>query len=216
MENHSNGGASARGQHTTCGDNLDIARRRSAIRFGSLYKTHPIVQRIERYRPLRNRGNSYRPTILTSTATLAEGFARPILHIPTLDSGPPLRFDNKELAAQRFRTWAQSIPPNHIAVYTDGSRLSPKGAPHISLGVGYVYSIYRYQKLVQAGCRPLYKAEVFDAEAEGAAAGLAKAAELFPQDPITVCLDNSAVLYGLQGNPYPLIPKRIPGILCHR
>lgn len=180
---------------------LEIARRRHSLRLGSLFAEHPLVQRIQQHRPLRNRGNPARPTILTSASALVGSFPRPVLRPPTYLDGPAPSFRDKEEAAEKFKVWADSLPPNHTVVYTDGSRLSMRGDPHTSLGVGYGYAIYRDKKLVHAGCRPLDRAEVFDAEAEGAAKGVAKASELFPQDPITVCLDNSAVIYGLHGNP---------------
>jgi ribonuclease HI len=180
---------------------LDIARRRHALRLGSLPAEHPLVNRILNYRSQRDRGNPARPTILTSAGSLADQFPRPVSYEPKHHDGPALRFDDKKKAAVAFTKWADSVDPKHTVVYTDGSRLSQRGDPHTALGVGYGYAIYRDRQLVHAGCRPLDRAEVFDAEAEGAAAGVAKASSLYPQDPITVCLDNSAVLYGLHGNP---------------
>ncbi|KAK1952021.1 hypothetical protein LY78DRAFT_594489, partial [Colletotrichum sublineola] len=68
---------------------------------------------------------------------------------------------------------------------------------------GYGYAIYVGRNLIHCGCRPLLKAEVFDVEAEGAWAGLCAAIRLATPDThaITVCLDNYAVIYCLDGAP---------------
>ncbi|WPJ64055.1 hypothetical protein SMAC4_13729 [Sordaria macrospora] len=71
--------------------------------------------------------------------------------------------------------------------------------------VGFGYVIFQGQTELGRGCGQLEYAEVFDAEAEGARYGLKAAVALFPEAQarprITVCLDNTSVIRGLQGTP---------------
>ncbi|PNP54015.1 hypothetical protein FNYG_15652 [Fusarium nygamai] len=177
---------------------LNNNRRRHALRLGTLPTGHPLVSRILNHKPLRDRGNGTAPTTLTEVTSLASGFPRPVLYAPTY-ADTPLALKPKDDAAKDVMEWLNSVEPNRTVVYTDGSKTLLDDKSRIGTGYGYV--LYRNNKIVHAGCRPLDKAEVFDAEAEGAAHGLLRATQLFPQDPITVCLGNAAVLHGLQGKP---------------
>ena len=97
---------------------------------------------------------------------------------------------SKEEAADAFRAWAASIPSLDVVLYTDGSKLE-NGAT----GAGYV----AYQGAIEITRRAIplgIKAEVFDAEAIAALAGVEAVMTLSTVSYATnlwVCLDNLEV-----------------------
>ncbi|KAM9873607.1 hypothetical protein VDGL01_12316 [Verticillium dahliae] len=175
---------------------LDMARTRHALRLGTLDKGHPLVPRILNYTARRNRGNAVRPTILTEAATSVPLFPRPIL-CPRIHATPPTQA-TKEEATKAFNTWTARLPLTHLLVFTDVSQIGRK--------TGYGYAVYQgpSHDSIRAGCRPLPHAGVFDAEAEGARAGLVACLQNCIQEDtsaITVCLDNTSVIWCLNGTP---------------
>lgn len=174
---------------------LDQARSRHALRLGTLDHRHPLTERVATHRPLHNRGNAIRPTTLTDAAAQVPAFPRPELQ-PRQRDKPPPQYRNKEFFARRFHQWIATLTDADITVYSDGSQLEGRS--------GFGYALYKGQSNtpLHTGCRPLPQAEVFDAEIEGARAGLRAATTLTPSaSTITVCLDNTAAINCLQGSP---------------
>ncbi|KAK0369583.1 RNA-directed DNA polymerase from transposon x-element [Colletotrichum limetticola] len=98
----------------------------------------------------------------------------------------------KEEAAKAFERWLKTVPESHSIVFSDGSRAT-NGA------VGYGFVIYRDSKRIAQGCGRLGLAEVFDAEVEGARAGLRRALLTNRGHPIHICIDNTSVIQGIRG-----------------
>jgi hypothetical protein len=86
----------------------------------------------------------------------------------------------------------------HTKVFTDGSQIAPEKT-------GYRYAVFRGRNdLIHTGCRPLPNAEVFEAEIEGALAGLKSALsfrKLETTTGVTVCLDNTSAISCFNGAP---------------
>ena len=138
-------------------------------------------------------------------------FARRVLSLPASEQVNPLQYPpwlpreprtaiqdrigapcgrSKEQAAAEFMTFYQSIPPNDIVLFSDGSKLSDG-----STGGGYVG--YQAGRQICRGSFSLgLNKEVFDAEAEAALAGVKDASACptarFAND-LWVCLDNLEV-----------------------
>ncbi|KDN63501.1 hypothetical protein CSUB01_12226 [Colletotrichum sublineola] len=177
---------------------LDFARQRHGLRLGTLDINHPLVTRASEHRRRNQKGGPVRPTILTHLMDNTPSFPRPALQNRTYKrlSTYQAEGQTKDCAAVDHKEWMRATPPTHITVYTDGSQQDPS-----ETGFGYV--VFRGEELVHQGRRRLPRAEVYDAEVEGARAGLKAALRHRHRgtDGITVCLDNSAVIYGLDGSP---------------
>ncbi|OHW97429.1 reverse transcriptase RNaseH [Colletotrichum incanum] len=98
----------------------------------------------------------------------------------------------KKEAAKAFHAWLRTVPDSHMVVFSDGSRAT-NGA------TGYGFVIYRGNRRVAQGCGRLGLAEVFDAEAEGARAGLRRALLTSQGRPIHIRIDNTSVIQGIRG-----------------
>ncbi|KAJ3495815.1 hypothetical protein NLG97_g3121 [Lecanicillium saksenae] len=93
----------------------------------------------------------------------------------------------KEKAIEQMKRWS-STAAHGIAVYSDGSKSERDRG-------GYGFVVYRDKRVIAKGKDQIGKGEVFDAEVTGALEGLrAAAAQRQPDEQITVCIDNTAVI----------------------
>ena len=166
-------------------------RRRHGFRLGKVDKNHPLVGRI----PLQARKEATR---LQRCCQLVPNSQRPALVKPSFKK-PPQRGD-KEEEAHLFRQWLlERDEHSDLVIYSDGSQLKDHGLARTGWGFtirkgGTTQEVYRNKgRLLQA--------EVVDAEAHGALQGLAAARAIGRQKCLFVCLDNTSVVDGLNGNP---------------
>lgn len=96
--------------------------------------------------------------------------------------------------AKLFREWQSQLPDTHLVVFSDGSKL-------LTGAVGWGYAVYQGRRKIKQGKGRLGIAEVFDGEVEGALNSLREALCIYSGYPIHVCLDNTAVIQGLLGEP---------------
>lgn len=207
---------------------LEAARSRYSLRLHSLDEDHPLVSRSLEVR-LNRRKRPYRPTNLQRAYRVCPDFPRPLLQ-PPIYTGSMAKdpvTDSKEIAAKKFKEWFATLPPEEIVVFSDGSRTggehrrpgevghnaqpepidpdSDDEHPNTEPQVGFGYVIFQAGLIIEEGFGQLQNAEVFDAEAEGARYALRTAVEIAESLPlrprITLCLDNSAVLWCLNGTP---------------
>lgn len=181
---------------------LNNIRARHSLRLGTLDARHPLVTRITGHRPQRNRRQAVtvKPTTLTDAASLTPAMDRPSLCPPDFSLRHPRQLDNKDQAALHFTERQKTVDANHLTVFSDGSKLS-----NDSDKCGYGFALYRGTAAtpIHTHCRGLVRAEVYDAEAEGALAGLRKALAVSTANTtgISVCLDNTSVIRCLDGTP---------------
>lgn len=178
---------------------LEKCRLRQAHRLKAVDDNHPLVPRILPIKILKGRGTGgfQRPkTKLQLALKLLPDFPRPKLVIPRFAPGSTARVANnsKNEAAKAFERWVTSLPDTHLVVYSNGSK-SEEG------NVGYGYVICRGKDKIAQGKGRLSDAKVFDGEAKGAIHGLKHAMKLHQGKPIHVCLNNTAVITGLRGDP---------------
>ena len=172
---------------------LEGIRRRSAARLASLDSYHPLVSRAMSRPPRRHCALR----LQTLPGFVPAGCPRPRL----LLGQPPRKNQQlpKEEAAATFRQWHSSLPKEDLVVFSDGSR-SQNG----EIGYGFVLceaaDLYSKRPIASLAAR-LGDAEVFDAEAAGALAGLEAALSIPGTHTVHVCLDNTAALAGLLGAP---------------
>ena len=145
-------------------------------------------------------GGAQKPkTNLHHTRDLLPEIDRPRLYPPRFTPGSrlePTRGMTKEDAATAFKAWFAGLPSWDITVFSDGSKTAE--------GLGYGYAIYEGQTLVEEGRGSLDSCGVvFDAEALGALRGLDKARQLYPDAPITLCIDNTATIWCIQKDASP-------------
>jgi ribonuclease HI len=177
---------------------LDGIQRRLGQRLRSVDQEHPLVSRIARrpFPPGRGYGG-LQPlrTRIQRAARLLPAFPRPQL-LPKRHRPTPSTLANKgtkEDTAKAFKRWLETVPNNHLIVYSDGSK-SPTDA------VGWGYAIYRANRKIAEGMGRLGLAEVFDGEAEGARQGLHCARRIDRTAQVHICIDNTSVIHGLQGD----------------
>lgn len=180
---------------------LDKIRNRLAFRLRAVDERHPLIGRLAP-KPVtrgRNTGGLIRArTRMQRAADLLPPFPRPKLLMQQYAPGSresPTGGQSKEDAAKAFRAWLRTLPDTHTVVYSDGSQLEGR--------TGYGYALYRGRHNIRHGCGRLRQAEVFDGEVEGARHGLRAALRINNGHPIHVCLDNTAVIRGLKGEPPP-------------
>jgi ribonuclease HI len=177
---------------------LDKARLNFSIRLRAVDQNHPLVHRISRrkVRAGKKHGELQQPrTRLQHAALLLPDFPRPRFpqnRAGTTSGGPPA-YGSKADEAKAFRKWQNQLPDTHIVVFSDGSKLTTDA-------VGWGFAIYRGRRKIDQGRGRLGIAEVFDGEVEGALQGLRQALRICSSQPIHVCLDNTAVIQGLQGD----------------
>jgi len=179
---------------------LEEARRRYAVRLRTIHADHPLANR---QTPIINtvgprKGLTQRlHTNIQFTASLVQEIQRPILYAPRYKKGSrlePTRGVPKEKAAEEFTTWFKNLDPWEITVFSDGSQTKE------GLGLGFV--VYEGQTRVSEGKASLNPCGVvFDAEALGALRGLQRATELYPDTPVTLCMDNTAAIWCAQKDP---------------
>jgi ribonuclease HI len=197
---------------------LQAVRTRHALRLRALDIQHPLAQRCITPR-VNQRKSALRPTVLQTTTDLCLNFPRPLLQRPvfsgTAHKNPA--YANKARAAVDFRKWLEKVGPNELVVYSDGSMITNEPHPRVGSGrpasndspeparVGFGYAIYRGNKVCAQRYGRLVQSEVFDAEVEGARHALRTtlfiAKRMHDSPKITVCLDNTSVIWGLRGTP---------------
>jgi ribonuclease HI len=180
---------------------LEEIRLRFALRLYRVDDMHPLVSRMAP--PLVERGvrSGTRHRARTKVQLAAEecgGFDRPVLAGPRYTTGSrtdPTEGDNKKSAALKFLKWYSELPPGEVVVFTDGSK-GEKG-----LGYGYIVMQSGRDEPIAEGKGKLDDCGVvFDAEALGAWRGLERALqEAIPGTRVTVCLDNTGVIWCLRG-----------------
>ncbi len=121
---------------------------------------------------------------------------RPTLRMPHFSPG--YRTDStlgvsKAIAAEQFKEWWQSLPPEDIAIFSDGSEQYKDGLR----GVGYGFVVYQNAHKLSEGLGTISStSHVFDAEAIGAWKGL----QTVLQDPalygcrLWMCIDSTSVI----------------------
>lgn len=101
--------------------NLEEANLRFAARLRRLDSYHPLVERMEA--PPVSRGSKTLPTRLQRTDSILPAAPRPQLLLPQYahaqHCGPLI---SKEEAARDFTRWLQSMSPEDIIAYSDGSK----------------------------------------------------------------------------------------------
>ena len=163
---------------------LDSTRRRFAARLQTLDTSHPLAQ--------RSIPGGLKMTRLQRTAASLPKAPRPKL----LPKAPAAQthYKSKKEAAEEFNKWFDFLPSKDTVVFSDGSKTKD--------GIGWGYSIWRNGRQLAGGSGGLKLAEVFDAEARAALEGLKRALRLTNSQHTThVCLDNTAAIQGLLGNP---------------
>ena len=185
----------------TAGLALKEVRLRFALRLKTVDEKHPLA--VGTQVPListgSKRGTPHRlRTRLQVSANALDAVARPTLAGPRYTLGSrinPTGGLDKNKAAKAFMQWFKAQGPGDLTVFSDGS----KGED----GIGYGYVVYRGWEAepVCSGRASLDgKSVVYDAEVIGACRGLqAACAVAEPDDEITVCLDNTAAIWGLRG-----------------
>jgi hypothetical protein len=122
------------------------------------------------------RGRGSRPakyiTKLQRVGKLLPGIPRPILREPHFSPGcrrDPTEGIPKKEAAECFKEWWRTLPPEDVTVFSDGSERHKDGLR----GVGYGFAIYQHNKKLSQGYATISaESHVFDAEAIGAWKGL--------------------------------------------
>ncbi|KAI1839674.1 hypothetical protein JX266_014115 [Neoarthrinium moseri] len=123
---------------------------------------------------------------------------RPQLTRPSFTKAP--RRSDKEREEKLFRAWlAERDEQNDLTVYSDAAQIKEHGLAR----TGWGYSIRKGGTMneIYRGKGRLHQAEVVDAEVHGAMQGLAAARAIGRHKRIYVCLDNTAVVDGLNGTP---------------
>jgi hypothetical protein len=87
---------------------------------------------------------------------------------PGCTSNPTLGA-TKAIAAEQFKEWWRSLPPEDVTIFSDGSEQYKDG----QRGVGYGFAIYQYGRKISDGLGTICSvSHLFDAEAVGAWKGL--------------------------------------------
>jgi ribonuclease HI len=189
---------------------LEEAKLRFAHRLQVLDPLHPLVSRLSPGNQTRGRHAGEPKRKVTKLHVLNDilpPIKRPVLTIPRCPPGSridPTKGKTKEEAKEAFLGWLDELSTDDLVIYSDGSQLPPAtrgGIPR----KGYGYAIYQKETLLCTGYGRLHDTSVvFDAEALGALKGLRRALTL-PEytglQRITVCLDNTAAIWCLRGNP---------------
>ncbi|KAI1687481.1 Exo-endo-phos-2 multi-domain protein [Pyrenophora tritici-repentis] len=134
-------------------------------------------------------------------AQLLPATPRNVLASPHFSDGSrqdPTQGQGKDIAAQNFTIWWESLGQETITVFSDGSEQQINGTRVVTYG----YAIYQGQAAVATGQGSLNAlSHVFDAEAIGACRGLKHALQLSlpSQREIVLCIDSTAVIWGIRG-----------------
>lgn len=179
---------------------LQQIQRRASLRLRLLDKAHPLVGRTM---IIRGRWGSAPKTLnlkpkvtrLQRMAQLEEECERPQLLQQSYTNTPQRTMQGKERGAKEFIESLKQDPPGTIHIYSDGSSMDSKTA--------WAFVAYRHGARIHTQSGSLNKAEVFDAEIRGAAEGLAWAAanaEALQATKVTLCIDNTSVIQGIDGH----------------
>ncbi|KAF7574024.1 hypothetical protein PtrM4_056470 [Pyrenophora tritici-repentis] len=134
-------------------------------------------------------------------AQLLPATPRNVLASPHFSYGSrqdPTQGQGKDIAAQNFTIWWESLGQETITVFSDGSEQQINGTRVVTYG----YAIYQGQAAVATGQGSLNAlSHVFDAEAIGACRGLKHALQLSlpSQREIVLCIDSTSVIWGIRG-----------------
>ncbi|KAI1665703.1 Exo-endo-phos-2 domain containing protein [Pyrenophora tritici-repentis] len=129
-------------------------------------------------------------------AQLLPATPRNVLASPHFSYGSrqdPTQGQGKDIAAQNFTIWWESLGQETITVFSDGSKQQINGTKVVTYG----YAIYQGQAAVATGQGLLNAlSHVFDAEAIGACRGLKHALQLSlpSQREIVLCIDSTSVI----------------------
>ena len=183
---------------------LEEAKARFALRLQTVDRHHPLAQRTLVPTALRGRGaGQKRPcTKIHRLGSLLPAVPRPELRMPHFSRGcrtNPTLGATKAAAAEQFKEWWRSLPPEDVTVFSDGSEQYKDG----QRGVGFGYVVYQHTRKVSEGLGTICSvSHVFDAEAVGAWKGL----QAVLQDPtlqghrIWMCIDSTSVIWCMRGN----------------
>ena len=99
----------------------------------------------------------------------------------------------KAIAAEQFKEWWRSLPPEDVTVFSDGLEQYKDG----QRGVGYGFAIYQHARKISDGLGTICSvSHVFDAEAVGAWKGLQAVLRdpTFRSRRIWMCIDSTSVI----------------------
>ncbi|KAF7573981.1 hypothetical protein PtrM4_056040 [Pyrenophora tritici-repentis] len=160
---------------------LEEAKLRFAVHLRTIDDKHPLTNRTTLPLVIRGRaaGNRRIPrSKVQRVAQLLPATPRNVLASPHFSDGSrqdPTQGQGKDIAAQNFTTWWESLGQETITVFSDGSEQQINGTRVVTYG----YAIYQGQAAVATGQGSLNAlSHVFDAEAIGACRGLKHALQL--------------------------------------
>ncbi|KAI1514544.1 RVT-1 domain containing protein [Pyrenophora tritici-repentis] len=186
---------------------LEEAKLRFAVHLRTIDDKHPLTNRTTLPLVIRGRaaGNRRIPrSKVQRVAQLLPATPRNVLASPHFSYGSrqdPTQGQGKDIAAQNFTIWWESLGQETITVFSDGSEQQINGTRVVTYG----YAIYQGQAAVATGQGSLNAlSHVFDAEAIGACRGLKHALQLSlpSQREIVLCIDSTSsasVIWGIRG-----------------
>lgn len=183
---------------------LEEAKLRFTVHLRTIDDKHPLTNRTTLSLVIRGRaaGNRRIPrSKVQRVAQLLPATPRNVLASPHFSDGSrqdPTQGQGKDIAAQHFTTWWESLGQETITVFSDGSEQQINGTRVVTYG----YAIYQGQATVATGQGSLNAlSHVFDAEAIGACRGLKHALQLSlpSQREIVLCIDSTSVIWGIRG-----------------
>ncbi|KAF7572879.1 hypothetical protein PtrM4_077840 [Pyrenophora tritici-repentis] len=183
---------------------LEEAKLRFAVHLRTIDDKHPLTNRTTLPLVIRGRaaGNRRIPrSKVQRVAQLLPATPRNVLASPHFSDGSrqdPTQGQGKDIAAQNFTIWWESLGQETITVFSDGSEQQINGTRVVTYG----YAIYQGQAAVATGQGSLNAlSHVFDAEAIGACRGLKHALQLSlpSQREIVLCIDSTSVIWGIRG-----------------
>ncbi|KAI1669640.1 DUF1682 multi-domain protein [Pyrenophora tritici-repentis] len=178
---------------------LEEAKLRFAVHLRTIDDKHPLTNRTTLPLVIRGRaaGNRRIPrSKVQRVAQLLPATPRNVLASPHFSDGSrqdPTQGQGKDIAAQNFTIWWESLGQETITVFSDGSEQQINGTRVVTYG----YAIYQGQAAVATGQGSLNAlSHVFDAEAIGACRGLKHALQLSlpSQREIVLCIDSTSVI----------------------
>ncbi|KAI1684899.1 Exo-endo-phos-2 multi-domain protein [Pyrenophora tritici-repentis] len=183
---------------------LEEAKLRFAVHLRTIDDKHPLTNRTTLPLVIRGRaaGNRRIPrSKVQRVAQLLPATPRNVLASSHFSDGSrqdPTQGQGKDIAAQNFTIWWESLGQETITVFSDGSEQQINGTRVVTYG----YAIYQGQAAVATGQGSLNAlSHVFDAEAIGACRGLKHALQLSlpSQREIVLCIDSTSVIWGIRG-----------------
>jgi hypothetical protein len=183
---------------------LEEAKARFSLRLQTVDRLHPLAQRTLVPTALWGRRSGLkRPyTKIHRLGNLLPAAPRPELRMPHFTRGcraNPTLGATKAAAAEQFKEWWRSLPPEDITVFSDRSEQYKDG----QRGVGYGFAIYQHTCKISDGLGTICSISyVFDAEAVGAWKGLQAVLRnhTLRSRRIWMCIDSTLVIWFLRGN----------------